>query len=137
MTLDAQLAQLEAADLVRRAVDVDRGYQFKHALTQDSAYASLLKSQRTELHRRTAQAVEELYPEQLDEFAALLARHYSQAGDAAMRVYASAEAVVHYTRALEVAKRGHQEGEDGASPRALYRKSLERIKANLENVESK
>ena len=118
MALIQQLAQLEAAQLVRRAQDDELAYQFKHALTQDSAYASLLKSQRSALHRRAAQAYEELYTDQLDEFAALLAHHYAEAGDdaktleyatragdAAAQRFANPEARGYYAQALEALAR--------------------------------
>src|SRR5262249_6716600 len=45
-------------------------YLFKHALTQEVAYNSVLQEQRKALHERTAQAIEALYPERLEE-------HYS------------------------------------------------------------
>ncbi len=131
MAVIQQLAQLEAAQLVRRAEDVDPSYQFKHALTQDRAYASLLKSQRIELHRRTALAYEQLYSQQLDEFAALLAHHFAEAGEdaktieyatragaAAMRVFANTEAVAFYSQAVQVAKRAAAAG--STSLRDLY-----------------
>ncbi len=133
--VDAQLAQLESAQLVHRDALGEPTYTFKNVLTQEAAYASLLHQHQREIHRRVAETYEQFYSDRLDDIAAVLAQHYAQAGDdektlayslragdAAMRVYASAEAVVHYTRALEVAKLGHQEGEKGASPRALYLK---------------
>ena len=117
-TLVAHLAQLEAAQLVRRAPDDDMAYQFKHALTLDSAYQSLLLKKRRDIHRSVAQAYEQVYPERLDEFAALLAAHYIQAGEdpkileyaaraghAAERIYAHTEAVAQYSHALKAAAR--------------------------------
>lgn len=116
--LDAQLAQLEAAQLVRRSADDESVCEFKHGLTQDAAYDSLLRNQRRELHQLVAAIYEELYADRLDEYAALLAQHYAEAGDdaktlvysiragdAAERVYANDEAVAHYTRALRAAER--------------------------------
>jgi predicted ATPase len=73
MNLNASLTQLETAQLVRRADDAERMYQFKHALVQDTAYQSLLKHERKHLHRVVGEALEEAYPAQLDENAALLA----------------------------------------------------------------
>lgn len=131
--LETQLARLEAAELVRRGDEIDRSYLFKHALTQDAAYSLLLLQQRRELHRHVAQTYEELYPEQLDGFAALLAQHYTQArddakaleylkraGDAAARMYANAEAEAHYTRALELARQ--RQPCDGPEVEYLYRR---------------
>jgi tetratricopeptide (TPR) repeat protein len=119
MNLETQLAQLESAQLVRRAPDEDLSYLFKHALTQESAYESLLLKTRREIHRRVAQAYEQVYSERLDEHAPLLAQHYAEAGDdaktleyatragnQAARVYANAEALTYYTQALAVAQRG-------------------------------
>ncbi len=118
MNLDAQLAQLETADLVRRAIGTEFSFQFRHTLTQETIYQSLLRAKRREMHAHTARAYEMLYPDRLDEFAALLAMHYAQAGDdaktleyatragdAAARLYANAEAFDFYSRAVEVAKR--------------------------------
>ena len=118
-SLDAQLAQLEDAQLVRRAAEEELAYLFKHALTQETAYESLLYKRRRELHLQVAQVIEQLYPKQLDEYAARLAQHYAEAGDdaktleyatragdIAARVYANDEAIALYTRALDAAQRG-------------------------------
>lgn len=109
-----QLEQLERAELVRPVEDEDLAYLFKHALTQESAYESLLLKDRQVIHRRVADAVEALYPEQIDEHAALLAGHYHaagddaktlyyavRAGDVAARLFAYPEAGEHYARALD------------------------------------
>jgi len=118
MNLDTQLTQLETAQLVRRLVEEDATYMFKHALTQDAAYESLLLKQRREIHRRIAQTIEVLYANRLDEFAAQLAQHYAQAGDdaktldysiragdVAARAYAYREARASYTLALDALTR--------------------------------
>lgn len=111
--LTVQLAQLENAQLVRQAPDEELSYLFKHALTQESAYQSLLVKRRREIHRLVAQAYERLYADQLGKFAPLLAHHYAQAGDdvklveyairagdAAAQSYALPEAVQFYAQAL-------------------------------------
>jgi tetratricopeptide (TPR) repeat protein len=119
MPIETTLAQLESAQLVRRLSDEDLAYIFKHVFTQDAAYQSLLVKQRREIHRYVAQAYEQAYGDRcLDEFAALLAQHYAEAGElakafeyeirageSAMRVYAHAEAIVHYTQALSLGAR--------------------------------
>src|SRR5438093_2088523 len=57
------LAELEAADFVRPSALVpDLAYSFKHAITQDVAYATLLKEQRRALHARIVDALETSYP---------------------------------------------------------------------------
>jgi tetratricopeptide (TPR) repeat protein len=115
MNLAIQLAQLEGEQLVR-AVDAD-AYLFKHALTQETAYRSLLKKTRRDIHASVARTYEMLYADALDDYAAILAQHYAEtddmakaleyemrAGDAAARINAPSEALDHYTRALELAK---------------------------------
>jgi tetratricopeptide (TPR) repeat protein len=118
MNLDTSLAQLETAQLVRRIDDAESAYQFKHALTQDSAYESLLKSDRKHLHRLVAETTERVYSDQLDEFAGVLAHHYAEAGDdaktleyatragdAAAQRFANAEARLYYSKALDALAR--------------------------------
>ncbi len=84
--LAVQLDELENAKLVQRAADEDAAYIFNHALAQEAAYESLLVKKRREIHRRVAEAYERLYAGRLDEFASLLAQHWSQAGDDAKTV---------------------------------------------------
>jgi predicted ATPase len=90
-------------------------YLFKHALTQEVAYTSVLQDQRKVLHERTAQATEELYGSSLDDHYSELAHHYSRsgntqkaveylhlAGQQAVQRSANAEAITHLTTALEL-----------------------------------
>ena len=56
-------------------------YAFKHPLTQEVAYNSLLSDRRAGVHASVATALAELYPERADEHAALIAQHWEQAGD--------------------------------------------------------
>jgi len=61
--LRSALTQLEEAELVfRRAEPPEAAYSFKHALVQDAAYESLLKSRRQVLHRRIAEALRDRFP---------------------------------------------------------------------------
>ena len=53
-------------------------YIFKHALTQEVAYNSLLLKRRKEIHAKIGRAIEELYAERLEEFYEMLAYHYSR-----------------------------------------------------------
>ena len=127
VSIERQLAQLEAAQLVRRTQDTDPAYIFKHALTQETAYATLLKQSRRKIHRYVAESIEQIYADQLDEYAPLLAQHYAEAGnevkalefsmragDVAARIHANIEALTHYTRALDLARR-----DPGASSQLL------------------
>jgi tetratricopeptide (TPR) repeat protein len=90
-------------------------YLFKHALVQEAAYDSILKADRRALHFTIAQTLEQLYPSRLDEFAATLADHYERAeiypqaldyylraGKAAAKLYANAEAISLFSRAVEL-----------------------------------
>jgi class 3 adenylate cyclase/tetratricopeptide (TPR) repeat protein len=56
-------------------------YAFRHPLIQEVAYRSQLGERRALVHRRVAEAIEELYPDRLDERAALVAQHWEGAGD--------------------------------------------------------
>src|SRR5439155_25684062 len=118
--LAADLDLLERAQFLQRIAApgqsdgdaLDRTYVFKHALTQEAAYHSLLHKTRREIHERVAKTYESLYPNRLDEYAALLARHYELAGDAQ-------RAVEYLTRAGERARRISAFAEaDGAFERA-------------------
>jgi predicted ATPase len=79
--LQASLARLVASELVfQSGTPPDAVYTFKHALVQDAAYSSLLRSVRQELHGRIAEALETLSPELIDSQPELFARHYVEAG---------------------------------------------------------
>ena len=68
--------------LYEKALFPELEYIFKHALTQEVAYESLLKKRRQEIHERIAQAIEELYADRLEEHYELLAHHYERSGNA-------------------------------------------------------
>ncbi len=74
--LQASLSRLQAAELLY-AVSLypERELTFKHALTQEVAYGSLLQERRRPLHARIVQAIERFYPDRLDEQAERLAQH--------------------------------------------------------------
>jgi predicted ATPase/class 3 adenylate cyclase len=79
--IDDALAQLVSAELIfRRGAPPDAEYTFKHALVQDAAYKSLLKSRRQALHARIAQSLEERFPDTARVHPELVAYHYSEAG---------------------------------------------------------
>jgi DNA-binding SARP family transcriptional activator len=103
-------------------VPSDRGriarYRFGHVLIQDFIYRRLGRAERQLLHGEVATALENLYAGQLDEIAVRLAHHFhratdydrafhyfAQAAENAARVYANAEAVTHYTQAIELTER--------------------------------
>jgi len=79
--LDDAMAQLLRAELVfRRGTPPDAEYTFKHALVQDAAYSTLLRSRRQQLHARIANTLEQKFPEIVANQPALLAHHCAEAG---------------------------------------------------------
>jgi class 3 adenylate cyclase/tetratricopeptide (TPR) repeat protein len=92
-------------------------YAFRHVLIQESAYESILLKSRAGLHRQIGEIMEELHADRIEEFAPLLAHHFYAAqdgrslqydilsGEKAARLFANAEAITHFQRALEVARR--------------------------------
>ena len=79
LALNDSLAQLAAAGLVyRRGRPPDVTYEFKHALVQDTAYQSLLKSRRQEFHLKIAMALDERFPEIAENEPEVLAHHAFQ-----------------------------------------------------------
>jgi predicted ATPase len=79
--LQSALDQLVASELVfRRGIPPEATYSFKHALVQDAAYQSLLKSKRQQLHARIAEALEQQFPDTAKTRPELLAHHSAEAG---------------------------------------------------------
>jgi class 3 adenylate cyclase len=79
--LEGVLDQLASAGLVfRRGVPPDAEYSFKHALVQDAAYSTLLRSRRQQLHARIATTLESRFPEVAAAEPAVLALHCTEAG---------------------------------------------------------
>ncbi len=109
------LARLQAAEFLREArLFPDREYTFKHALTHEVSYQSLLKSARRGYHVRIAEALEARVPGVAETRPELLAQHWTEAGahDRAVGLWqragrraiersAHAEAIRHLERALE------------------------------------
>jgi predicted ATPase len=117
--LDRALPHLLRAELIREWARLpERQYVFKHALTQEAAYASIVAERRKALHARVAGHLEEAPGQDSAEHAAVLARHWDHAENweraphytvgAAKRahaLYARPEARAHYRRALELLRR--------------------------------
>jgi tetratricopeptide (TPR) repeat protein len=78
--LDDALAQLVNAELIfRRGTPPDAEYTFKHALVQDAAYGTMLKSQRVQMHARIVETFERKFPEMLERSPDVLAYHCTEA----------------------------------------------------------
>ena len=76
--LSRDLAELCAAEFIyEQPVASETEFVFKHALTQEVAYSALLIDRRKQLHERVGQAIETLFPNQLEDRVSALAYHYS------------------------------------------------------------
>ena len=91
--LDAALARLTASGLIsRRGTPPDASYSFKHALVQDAAYVTMLKSRRRQLHASIAQMLVERSPALIESQPEIVAHHFTEAGLAS-------EAIGHWVKA--------------------------------------
>ncbi len=90
-------------------------FSFRHVLTSDALYSTLLRRDAGDLHGKIAEAIETLYPDRLSEYVYLLAHHYSlssnvdksfhyliQAGVKASRDYLTAQARKYYESAIDI-----------------------------------
>jgi class 3 adenylate cyclase/tetratricopeptide (TPR) repeat protein len=85
--LTRMLNALQLAEFVyEQPAAGDMGYIFKHALTRDVAYKSLLTERRALLHERTARAIEAVYHQRLEDHYADLAYHFCASNNAAKAV---------------------------------------------------
>jgi class 3 adenylate cyclase len=85
--LHRHLTHLQAAEfLYETRLFPELAYTFKHALTQEVAYTSVLLERRRVLHERAAQAIEGVFAERLPEHYNALAHHYSRSGNTAKAV---------------------------------------------------
>ena len=114
--LEDYLSEFEERELVYEERTVpELEYAFKHALTQEATYQSILQRRRMEFHHQVAVGIERLYRERLEEYYEELAHHYSRsedaekaveyllkAGEKAKRSYANETAISHFQKALEM-----------------------------------
>ncbi|HEY5868219.1 MAG TPA: adenylate/guanylate cyclase domain-containing protein, partial [Candidatus Tectomicrobia bacterium] len=117
-SLQQALVRLVDAELLyQRGIPPQATYLFKHALIQDAAYQSLLKSSRQQYHQRIAQVLEAQFPALVETQPELVAQHYTAAGCAEQAVVywqragqqasdrsAYVEAVSHFTTGIELLK---------------------------------
>jgi len=116
--LDRDLVDLQRADLIHEDQRVpERVFSFRHALLQEVSYSSLLQRRRRELHVSVAEALERESSDRPDETAALIGRHYAEAGDAraiphlraaarsALRLHALEDALDLCDRAIAIARK--------------------------------
>jgi len=113
--LETHLTELESKDLINAERTVpELEYAFKHALTQEATYQSILERKRKEFHLQVAQGIEKLYSGRLEEYYEELAEHYSKsdeekaleylikAGDKSKGAYANQQAIDYYNRAMNI-----------------------------------
>ena len=115
--LDSHLLELQRVELVREVARLpEPEYAFQHTLIHEATYNTILLRQRRVLHRRAAEVIEAMRQDGVTAVAPVLARHFLEgdaparalpylmlaAGDA-LRLNATAEAIIHYERALPVA----------------------------------
>ncbi|MGH8066234.1 MAG: AAA family ATPase [Candidatus Entotheonellia bacterium] len=117
--LDRSLLHLQAAEFLYEAGHLpERTLAFKHALTHEVVYGSLLRERRRTLHAQILATLEEWFAGHLDEQVEILAHHawrgevwekafvyLRQAGDKARQAHATQEAIAFYTHAIEVGAR--------------------------------
>jgi tetratricopeptide (TPR) repeat protein len=117
--LDRMLTALQLAEFIyEQPAPGGVEYIFKHALTQEVAYNSVLIERRRALHERTGAAIERLFADRLDDYVSDLAYHYDRSGNLrkaveylgraarrAVEQVAHSEVVGHVTRALELIRR--------------------------------
>jgi tetratricopeptide (TPR) repeat protein len=101
---DALDRLVESELVLRRGAPPDAVYTFKHALVQDAAHSSLLKSQRQAFHARIVNALERQQPQLLEAQPEILAQHCTEAGllDRAVELW-------HLAGARSVARSAHRE----------------------------
>ena len=116
--VEGYLQELKAIELIyETSVFPELAYMFKHALTQDVAYHSLLAQRQQALHRLVGQAIEALYADRLPEHYEVLAYHaakgkewekalayFRRAAEKAMQAFANREALLLLDQALEAAQ---------------------------------
>jgi predicted GNAT family N-acyltransferase len=140
--LKAELPALQRALLIQesgRVPELGMQYLFSSALIRDAAYESLLSAQRAAYHLKAAECLESLVnPEGLTGYYGMLAYHYHGAGnprkelfytllaaEQARKIYANAEALQHYTQALELLERLEAQANSNGQSRALLTQRFE------------
>jgi class 3 adenylate cyclase/tetratricopeptide (TPR) repeat protein len=105
--LEPMLKGLQAGEFIYEQAALEEAeYTFKHALTQEVAYNSVLMERRRLLHERTGEAIEALFKDRIDDHLADLARHYSRSANTrkaveyVFRVGSQAEARFAYSEAI-------------------------------------
>jgi class 3 adenylate cyclase/predicted ATPase len=124
---DALARLTEAELLIPRGTPPDAIYAFKHALVQDTAYSTMLRARRQQLHGAVAQVLETRFKDLIAAAPELLAQQFEgagrseqaiqywrQAGDRDLRRFAMKEAIAHFANGLRIASTMPQSSERAA-----------------------
>jgi class 3 adenylate cyclase/tetratricopeptide (TPR) repeat protein/adenylate kinase len=80
--LESHILRLQDLEFMHETWDsAQRQFEFKHALTQEAVYNSLLMKQKKKLHQKIGAVIEQLFSERLEDFCEQLAYHFSRSGD--------------------------------------------------------
>ncbi|MCO6451741.1 MAG: AAA family ATPase [Caldilineales bacterium] len=120
--LDQQLLLLQREELIVEAARLpELEYMFRHSLLQEAAYSTILLKQRRAYHDQVARVLVDLFPDQREELAPLIAHHFLEsdqprmaleflalAADTAYRLHALPAALEHFSRGLDIALQSNQ-----------------------------
>jgi class 3 adenylate cyclase/tetratricopeptide (TPR) repeat protein len=148
--IEESVRQLKAGDLIyEKSISPEPTYLFRHALTHEVAYNSLLMQRRRELHRLIGRAIEDLHADRLAEHYEVLAYHFSRgsdrvkaleyamkAGAKAAGAYANREALALYEQALALAGDDRRARADLLKNLATVTQYLGDADASLQHAES-
>ena len=111
--IDAALEALTSAEIILPVPEAQSSFQFKHALLQDVAYNSLLKTTRRDYHGQIAHVIVEQFPKMAETQPEIVARHFTEAslpneaigywlkaGERATRLSSNLDSISHFERGL-------------------------------------
>ncbi|MCH7737674.1 MAG: AAA family ATPase [Chloroflexi bacterium] len=137
--LDREISTLQRSELIEEESRLpELEYRFRHDLTRDAAYNSILIRARKEFHLRVGDTVEELFSDRLEEQAHLLAYHFYEAGaderalryslmagESASRLHAHQEANSHYAKAIDLLDRVESDSQQRTATYIAQGRTLE------------
>ncbi|MDJ0720231.1 MAG: adenylate/guanylate cyclase domain-containing protein [Desulfobacterales bacterium] len=116
MELSNHIAILKDAELIyERRTFPQTTYLFKHALTREVVYEAIVGTKKGRLHHKVGKALEALYPQELNEYASVLASHFIQSGQLA--------------KGAEYLRRASKRAEESASLNDAIAFARQRVKA--------
>jgi class 3 adenylate cyclase/tetratricopeptide (TPR) repeat protein len=120
------IQQLKRLEFIHERLDAEqRTFIFKHALTQEVAYDSLLETRRKQLHESAGRALEHIYGDSADEHAELLAHHFQRSSDV--------ERAIHYLQVANQRAAARNSIEEAYQYYSAARELLEKLPDTEEN----